>query len=341
MAPNRNNIWRDRKIVKFLTHLAAGTTLANPTFRAKSLMPGKRWFLELGALLAIIVLGVAWRHAGAPGVAAAPMLPAGAPQHAPLPQPTQAQAQAGAVATAAVTEAPLSKQIDDLLASHDAEKAWAAYWLVADCASFNTRHDRLVFDSAMLKNREPDSLPGYRGMNDSEKQHDAKLCAGMTERQRQSRLDYLALALQADVPGSAVAFANEGPFGDPAALDNRPDDPLVQQWKAQANAQLARQAESGVDVGVLHYLMAQTVNGSNLSAKDPALAYRYGLAIGKVEADLIGPDNQMSQIFSADSDTMTAMAKSLSSQQRAAEQAAAERIAEHARQQRKHGADKS
>lgn len=302
-------------------------------------MPGKRWFLELGALLAVIVLVVAWRHAGAPGAAVAPMMPAGATQHAQLPQPTQAGTDA--VAPAAVTEAPLSKQIDDLLASHDPEKAWAAYWLVADCASFNTGHDRMVFDAALLKNWEPDSLPGYRGMNDSEKQHDAKLCAGMTERQRQSRLDYLALAVQADVPGSAVAFANEGPFGDPAALDNRPDDPLVQQWKVQANAQLARQAENGVDVDVLYYLMAQTVNGSNLSAKDPALAYRYALAIGKIETDLIGPDNPVSQIFSADSQATSASAKALNSQQRAAEQAAAERIAEHGRQQRKHGADKS
>lgn len=308
-------------------------------------MPGKRWFLELAALLAVVVLVVAWRHAGAPGAATTAVTPAGAAQHAPqheqrheqILQPTQA----GATAAISVSEAPLSQQIDDLLASHDPEKAWAAYWLVADCASFNTGHDRMVFDAALLKNREADSLAGYRGMNDSEKQHDAKLCGSMTERQRQSRLDYLALAVQADVPGSAVAFANEGPFGDPAALDNRPGDPLVRQWKAQANAQLKRQAENGVDVSVLHYLMAQTANGSNLSAKDPALAYRYGLAIGKIETDVIGPDNPVSQVFSADSLAMTAMAKALSSEQRAFEQAAAERIAEHGRQQRKHGADKS
>ena len=76
-----------------------------------------------------------------------------------------------------------------------------------------------------------------RGMTEREKQHDARLCGPMTERERQARLDYLAIALEAGVRGAAEAFLEAGPFGDPSALQTRPDDPLVKEWKATARAE--------------------------------------------------------------------------------------------------------
>jgi hypothetical protein len=121
-------------------------------------------------------------------------------------------------------EAALSEQVERLLATHDPEKVMAAYSLLSNCDQFNRFHDRVVFDEELRKkNAHSDDLSGYRGMTESEKQHDKVLCGPMTERMHQSRIDYLAIAAKAGVSGAAVAFEIEGPFGDRSALSSRPD----------------------------------------------------------------------------------------------------------------------
>jgi hypothetical protein len=232
-------------------------------------------------------------------------------------------------------EPSLQAQIDRLLATHDPRDAYRAYRLVADCAAFNANGDRIIFDEQELARPKRDALPGFRAMSEGEKRHDTQLCAGMTERERQNRLDYLAIAARAGVPGAAVDFAGEGPFGDKSALATRPDDPLVKEWKATARAQLSQAAESGTDSGALQVMASDSLNGIDFNDGKVALTYRYRLAWGLIESDLIGPDNPISKIYAAGSDLMNNTGADLTPQQRADELEAAQAIAERARAARK------
>jgi hypothetical protein len=218
---------------------------------------------------------------------------------------------------------PLNVQVERLLATHRPEDAYRAYWLVADCAAFNLSGDRIVFDEEEIRQHTPGALPGFRGMSAEEKRRDATLCAGMTERERQSRLDYLALAANAGVFGAAVNFANEGPFGDPSALQSRPDDPLVREWKATASAQLTQAAEAEADMGAILYLADAYANGGPLTGKNPLLAYRYLVARTLIE-DELARRPEPTHVAAPD----------LSPEQGAAELAAARRIGDLAKAKR-------
>ena len=212
----------------------------------------------------------------------------------------------------------------------------AAFRLVKDCALFNRDKDRLTFDMAELKDGwKGDSLPGFRGMTEAEKQHDLKLCGGMTEHQRRSGLDYLAIALKANVEGSAVDFAAEGPFGDPTALKTRPNDPLVQEWRAQAIAHLTSAAEERAEFSALSRLWADYANGSDLIEKNTLLAYRYGMATGLIRRDIFGAADPINKDYLPDSPMMIAFARGFSPEEIAAQVAAAERIAANAKAIRK------
>ena len=229
-------------------------------------------------------------------------------------------------------EAPLGKQLEQLIATHDPQDEYKAYWLIRDCEDFNREHDRLIFDLDEVTQKH--GLFPYRAMKDSEKQHDAKLCAGMTERTRTSRFDYLADAAKAGVSGAAVEVAQEGPFGDHSALKARPDDPLVQEWKANLKDQLAKEAETG-DLVTLNFLWVRSLMGDELIAKDQALAYRYAIAQGLIFKEVQGPESVAATIYAPDGQLMQTFA-SLSAEQRAAEVVAARHIADNARERRQH-----
>jgi hypothetical protein len=232
-------------------------------------------------------------------------------------------------------EVSLTQQVDGLMVTHDPAKAYLAYRLLADCAEFNKEHDRLTFDQAVLKKPKPGYLPGFRGLTEREKLDETKLCNGMTERERQIRLDYLAIAAKAGVTAAAVAFAQEGPFGDPTALTTRPSDPLVREWKALAIAQLTSAAEAGGELLAMNYLIGQYGSGSDIAEKNLPLTYRYELAMGLIYRDLVGPGIGLPKLFAEDSEMMIAAAKELSPEERAAQVDAARRIAGIASDKRK------
>ena len=145
-------------------------------------MQTRRWLAGAATLTALAAGLLLWRQPAGEGAGAA-SAPLPTPPSAAPPVPAPPAAQAGALP--AVTEPPLSVQIDRLLASQRPEDAYRAYILVSDCAAYNANGDRIVFDQEELRNAKPGTLPGFRGMNAEEKRHDARLCAGMTERQRQ------------------------------------------------------------------------------------------------------------------------------------------------------------
>jgi hypothetical protein len=220
---------------------------------------------------------------------------------------------------------PVGVLVERLLATHDPQQAYAAYLMVSGCAWYNSKHDIQVYD---------DKLRVNRAMNPSETAHLNKMCGNMTERERQARLDYLAIAVKAGVPGTAWTFAAEGPFGDPSALKTRPDDPLVREWKATALAQLTQSAEAG-DPSTLVVWGLQNLGGSDLADKNPALAYRYLIAFGLMDADRAGPNDAGAKAYADGSPMMNAFGFDLTPEQRASEQAAARRIADEARARRK------
>lgn len=223
----------------------------------------------------------------------------------------------------------LAEQVDRLVASGSPHAAFDAYRLLSNCATFNRDGDRLMFDLQDVR-RSDGGLPGFRSMNDAEKAHDARLCAGMTERMRVSRIDYLAIAARAGVMGAAIQMAIEGPFGDLTALQTRPDDPLVQAWRQEVQA-LLEKAANDADIDALEYISFRQQNGDRVFDRNPALAYRYGVARGLIYRDMMGPTDTLHILYAPDGELMQTVGAELSTGQRAAEVAAATRIAALAR----------
>ncbi|NYE63385.1 hypothetical protein FHW58_004615 [Duganella sp. 1224] len=283
-----------------------------------------------GLVAAVLVMGIAGWSVVNPVAPEAPA-PKTEPQARPIPaavaQPVPRQ-HIGQLPD----DVPLAAQVERLIATHRPEQAYQAYWLLADCESFNHDHDRMIFDATDFEQNR--SVIPFRGMTDSEKKHDEKLCNGMTERMRLARFDYLAAAAKAGIIGAAVQVAKEGPFGDRTALTTRPDDPLVREWKTTAREQLQQQAESG-DLLALNYLWMTALTGDALIDKDPALAYRYALAQGLIYSETTGPTSVEASVFAPDG-PMTKVAGDLSDDQRTTAQAAARHIAAIARERRHH-----
>lgn len=280
----------------------------------------KHWLI--GAVLAIVILGagIAWkRDPAAPVVQSTNIAPA--PLHAASPARSVAPQVPGiqpVPASIADSNESLSVQVERLLATQDPGSAYAAFFLVSACTRFNRHLDMKLYDP---------KLQAERDMNASERQSLTKMCSGMTERERMARLDYLAKAVNGKVAGAAWTFAAEGPFGDPSALQTRPGDPLVQEWKATATKQLSQAAEAG-DMVVLLVWGLQLLNGSELAEKNPLLGYSYLLAFGFIQLDRSGPNDQGAQTYRDGSPMMNALAGNLTVEQRAAAVAMGRSIAD-------------
>jgi len=262
-------------------------------------------------------------------VAGAP--PPGTPRAA-VPVPAQAvSAAVPASVLAAAANPNLSVHVADLLASHDPYDAYAAYMLVSGCASFNRRQDLEMHDN---------KLGAKRALNAEERRNMTRMCGAMTERERLARLDYLATAVKAGVPGAAWMHAVEGPFGDPSALTARPDDPLVREWKATAASQLDMAAEAGDTTALMLWGM-QKLGGSDLTNRHPVQGYGYLLAVGLIDAQIAQPGDGSPQMFAEGSGLLTALGGQLTQEQRAAALAEARRIAAAAKARRERSENKS
>lgn len=291
----------------------------------------ERWLV--GALVAVVAAAAAfmWHQLEAP--AEEPAANAGLaalPASHPAPSAPAPPSRASARPTAVLVEdasLPLAVHVERLLASRDPRQAYTAYMLVWSCARFNDRHDLAVHDS---------KLGASRPLNAGERQDMAKVCGAMTERERLARLDYLAIAVKAGVPGAAWAFAVEGPFGDPSALKTRPGDPLVQEWKATAVAQLRQAAEAGDPLTLMVWGL-ENLSGSDLTDKQPALGYTYLLANGLIQGDRFGAKHVPAQTYADGSPLMNAMANALTPEQRAAAMVAARRLADKVKARRQRG----
>lgn len=100
-----------------------------------------------------------------------------------------------------------------------------------------------------------------------------KRCEGISFTDISHRFDLLNLAVRANVPGAASAFFEEGPFGDINAIEARPSDPNVIQWKKQAIEQLENAAQNCDQLAVSD--LTQVYHYNVTTEKDPAKELLY------------------------------------------------------------------
>lgn len=291
----------------------------------------QQWLVAALVVAGIGAAGLMWNSSTRETVVAVADAPPPDAPRAAVPVPAQAvSAAVPASVLAAAVNPNLRAHVADLLASHDPYDAYAAYMLVSTCASFNRRQDLAVHDS---------KLGAKRALNADERRNMTRMCGAMTERERLARLDYLATAVKAGVPGAAWMHAVEGPFGDPSALTTRPDDPLVREWKATAASQLDKAAEAGDTTALMLWGM-QKLTGSDLTDKRPVQGYGYLVAVGLIDAQVAQPGDRSPQMFAEGSGLLTALGGQLTQEQRAVALAEARRIAAAAKARRERS-DKS
>jgi hypothetical protein len=122
----------------------------------------------------------------------------------------------------------LHSRIERLLERGGKRDRYQAFVILAHCAhtiDFD-RHLKSLpvdVDSMFLRDRYGDG-----------KTRVAAACGDLSERDVNLRFELAAGAADEGIPGAASAWIEEGPFGDKAALTQRPDDPLIVEWVQQA-----------------------------------------------------------------------------------------------------------
>nr|WP_314545650.1 hypothetical protein [uncultured Massilia sp.] len=235
--------------------------------------------LGLGACL-----GIALSHRDAPGgdpaalpapAAAAAASAAPAPRIAWLSDSLPAQPAALSPALAPA----LGERLERLAASADPKDAYRAWWLLNACMRWQ-RDGRLPQPATKLDDAvaEPIADP-------------ATLCGALTERMKMARIDYLERAARGGIDEALGLLVEEGPFGDPSALQTRPDDPLVKAWKERVSALAQGRAEQGSWTG-LYMLFTGLLfeNPAIVVSRQDALAY--GIAMRDIMVELDGAAEQ-------------------------------------------------
>jgi hypothetical protein len=156
--------------------------------------------------------------------------------------------------------------------------ALAMFSLIESCVEFQ-RNETRKFDQASHEMRE---------LTDPERRDKTGYCAHMTEALKRERLAYLDKAVKGGAMGAAVAFVTAGPFGDPSALQTRPDDALVRDWKTRAAGHLADASHQG-DITAILYL-GTTLGSPDTAGSSPLLRHAAALAAGRILATFGGAD---------------------------------------------------
>jgi hypothetical protein len=118
--------------------------------------------------------------------------------------------------------------IERLTATRDPRDAYRAFRLIARCVQA-----RRLDDEMKALPMGPEHAAERLAYGDGRRRVQAA-CLDITAAQIAMRLSLVEQAARAGVPGAVTAWVEEGPFGDPSALDQRPDDPLVAAWVEQA-----------------------------------------------------------------------------------------------------------
>ena len=151
-------------------------------------------------------------------------------------QPTRTAAAVMPQSAPVATET-VSAKVDRLTQSgkNNPADAFAAYEVVATCVLLEGLHKAI---SGAMPSEDTESLRKAWAQRDA----DRKDCETLSQRQRVDRFANLTVAVKAGVPGAGLAFYREGPAGDQDALQSRPTDPLVVEWKTAAISYVYRDA---------------------------------------------------------------------------------------------------
>lgn len=192
--------------------------------------------------------------APAPATASAnpPLAEPGAP--ASMPAPVLAEA------TSRPETVSLSRQVQQLVAAGTPTASFAAYQLLARCERARRVAEQLPHAA----------LPATHAWMEKE-DRPATACGDISPGQTASRLQYAERAAQAGVPGAAMAFLQEGPYGD-AMLNAtaQPEQPAVRDWMARSRAYVKLAADNGELAAI-----SNMSNHYDFSDPQPALALRY------------------------------------------------------------------
>lgn len=144
------------------------------------------------------------------------------------------------LAPAAAPASPsLEATIERLEASGDVRDGYRAFRLIAKCV-----HARRRDDAMRSLPMGPAHAAERRAYGDGRRRVGAA-CRDIAPAQIAARLPLVENAARAGVPGAVTAWIEEGPFGDPSALEQRPDDPLVAAWVGQAIERVKAAAARG------------------------------------------------------------------------------------------------
>jgi hypothetical protein len=208
--------------------------------------------------------------------------PTDAAQAAPLARATVQAASAAKGATAAVAmqaavpasspvvpDLPVEDMVATLVKDGKPGGKLAAYYMIEQCLSLERtkevvtgaevkfQHGQHIID---LKKADPATVAKVRAH-----------CASLTGVTRRARVGYLKDAYEARAPGALLAYLMAGPDGDKDALTMRPDDPMVQSWKADLRARIKKDLHAGDEEAMRTSLMVTQTAGSDLPK--PVAAY--------------------------------------------------------------------
>ena len=119
---------------------------------------------------------------------------------------------------------------------------------------------------------DPDSLPWWFPPNMT-----AEQCKYVPEQDSRTLSQWTLIAASAGIPHAIFWYGIRGPFGDPTALESRPDDPLVIEWREQVLAMMIKAIRNG-DLGMVDAAEFWT-SRSGAFARDREAHYR---AVGQI-----------------------------------------------------------
>jgi hypothetical protein len=190
---------------------------------------------------------------------------------AAMPAPVAAVASVAQKPSAEPVVEGYGAQVKTLLADGSPTAKLAAYKLLAQCA-VNAERKR---DLSRIDASSPDGAMARDRMSQfyaETEQH----CVDVQPVDIAQRMALLEAALASGSPEAARTYWSAGPYGDPTALESRPDDPLVVAWKERALTALNEAARHG-DVETMSFLSSQYLMG-DASMRDISKALGYEMA---------------------------------------------------------------
>src|SRR5471032_2625574 len=210
------------------------------------MLAAKRLFLILSVLVAAAAIwkGVDWLTR--PQDNTAPLFSASPAGHdGKAAQPAVHGAATGHAAPAPQAEAPVEDMVR--AAAGDPEKSFEAFKKIEECLTLEK--DKEIVDDVSVKVDRQES--GFQFQIVAHKAGEPALqvlrrtCAGLTGRTRLDRFRLLSYAVDQGIPGALAVYIFAGPQGDRAALKERPDDPVVVEWRADALRRLDERIAQG------------------------------------------------------------------------------------------------